>query len=379
MKIRPFEADDAEAVASLWQYWFKDKTRVPQPGLVSLVRRIYVEDPNVDDEVRSLVAEDERGRMLGFLGVSVMPVEVDGREEKMAGIFPSVVAPDAPTSVATFLLRRFLQGPQAFTLSDGGHVKFERIWEALGGQIAQMQSLRWVKVLRPAQLGASAGAGRRGVRSLLPLLRPLARGADVAVRRVAARRFTAAPPARAGGSRSSTGEVPLVTEPLTPARLIEVTPALHGAARLRPLYDEAHVAWQFGEMARISEQGEFTARLVSTPQGEPVGWFVYYMKPGGVSRVFAIEAHERYLASVVDELIGDADRRGAGALMGRMEPRLRRVIAQRTEFVYPRGSLQMVHSKDATLMQDAQLGRLAYSRLQGENWYWWALDSNVLG
>ncbi len=388
MKIRPFDRDDVHDVASLWQYWFRDKTRDPDPALVALARRIYVDDPNADDEIRPLVAEDDAGNMLGFLGTSVMPVMLDGEERKLAGVFPSVVDPSASTSVASLLLRKFLSGPQAFTFSDGGHVKFERIWEALGGQIAQLQSVRWVKLFRPANLGAMSAGGRSSVRPFMPLLRPLAGGADWLARQVAGGRLTAgsgpkraagrgAPEGSAGGAgKGAAGAATgFRAEPLTPARLVEVTPAIHAKARMRPLYDEAHVAWQFGEMARITEQGEFTAHLVLTPRGEPAGWYVYYMKRGGLSRVFALEAHARFLPQVVDQLFADADRRGAAALTGRMEPRLRAPMAQRGTLLYSGASLQMVHSKDKSLMDDAQLGRLAYSRLQGENWYWWAIDS----
>lgn len=359
MNIRPFVAEDAESVASLWQYWFKDKTRTPDQALIDLVRHIYLEDPNVDPDITSLVAENQAGKMLGFLGASVMPVVVDGSDAKMAGIFPSVVDPEASTTVATFLLRRFLAGPQVFTFSDGGHVKFERIWEGLGGQIAQMQSMRWVKLFRPVQVATPAGRSR--------VLRPLLSGVDRAVRALGGKNLRLATRAAAQGG--------FVTEPATAEDLALVTPAMQRHARLRPVYKAAHLRWQFAQMARIAEQGEFTARLVRTQSGEPAGWFVYYLKPGGVSRVFALEGHDRYLAAVTDQLMADADRRGAGALMGRMEPRLRRVIAERTPLVYTRGSLQMIHSKDPSLMHDAQLGRLAYSRLQGENWYWWALDS----
>jgi hypothetical protein len=35
----------------------------------------------------------------------------------------------------------------------------------------------------------------------------------------------------------------------------------------------------------------------------------------------------------------------------------------------------MVHAADPTLRDDALLGRLAFSRLEGENWYWWAITS----
>ena len=366
MRIRPFEPTDAQGVASLWQYWFRGKTRVPDPGLVELVRRMYVEYPGADPEVRPLVAEEEGGKLLGFLGVTAMPVLVDGQERTLAGLFPSVVDPEAPTTVAAFLLRKFLAGPQAFTFSDGGHVKFERIWELLGGSVAQMQSLRWVKVFRPGAVGLGAAAGRSGaMRALAPLLGPVVRGGDAAPRRAARSRLTSRPPA---GYRSET---------LTPAALARHAPELLGGARLRPRYDEAHVAWQFGQMARIVEQGDFRARLVRHGE-DVVGWYVYYLKRGGVCRLFDLEADPRHLDAVVGQLFAEADEDGAGALMGRMEPRLRGPMNRHGALVHNGGSLLMVHSKDPSLVTDALLGRLAFSRLQGENWYWWAINSRVV-
>lgn len=366
MKIRPFVPADAPAVASLWQYWFRGKSRVPDPGLVDLVDRMYVQNPNADAEVTPLVAEDGAGTMLGFLGVTVMPVTVDGEERKLAGVFPSVVAPEAPTTVAAFLLRKFMAGPQAFTFTDGGHVKFERIWELLGGSVAQLQSLRWVKVLRPGELGLGSLAASRGaVRAAYPLLAPLARGGDAFARRLAAGRLVAAP---AGD---------YAVEALTPAALAAAAPTLLGGARLWPRYGEAAVAWQFGEMAKIVEQGEFRARLV-TREGGVVGWYVYYLKRGGLSRVFDLEAQPQHLDGVVASLFREADEGGAGALTGRLEPRLRGVMNRQGALVHNGGSLQMVHSKVPGLVDDALLGRLAFSRLQGENWYWWAINSEVV-
>lgn len=367
MRIRAFEPDDAEGVASLWQYWFKDKTRVPDPALTSLVRRIYVEDPNVDDEITSLIAEEDDGTLLGFLGVSVMPVMLDGSEAKMAGVFPSVVAPEASTTVASLLLRRFLTGPQAFTFSDGGHVKFERIWEALGGQIAQAQSLRWVRLFRPAEVASSSGGVGRALGPFGSVAQFLARGGDRLARPLAGGRLVV---------REQADLVGYSVEELTPPALVDVSAVLKRRVRMRPVYTERHTTWLFGEMSKIDELGEFSPRLVRAPNGEPVGWFVYYMKPGGISRVFVLEAADKHKTATMDLLFRDADSRGAGALIGRFEPRLRSVIAERVDIISPKGSLQMVHSKDPSLMADAQIGRLAYSRLQGENWYWWALDSD---
>jgi len=365
MRIRPFEPTDAEGVASLWQYWFRGKSRVPDPGLVELVRRMYVEHPTVDDEVRPLVA-DEGDEMLGFLGITTMPVMVDGQERTMAGLFPPVVNPGASTTVATFLLRKFLTGPQVFTFSDGGHVKFERIWELLGGSIAQMQSLRWVKVFRPGALGLGMASGKSSVlRTLAPLLGPVVRGGDVAARRVVRSYLTSGTVADYS------------SEALTPVMLARHAPELLGRSRLWPRYDETHVAWQFGQMAKIVRQGDFRARLVR--QGEEVvGWYVYYLKKGGVCRVFDLEAEPKHLDAVIGMLFAEADEDGAGALIGRMEPRLRGPMNRHGALVHNGGSLLMVHSKDQSLVTDALLGRLAFSRLQGENWYWWAINSRVV-
>lgn len=365
MKIRDFDPGDAAAVASLWQYWFRGKSRQPDAGLVDLVRRIYVENPGVDDEIKSLVAVDDNGRILGFLGVSVTDVSIDGRPGKMAGVFPSVVDPDAPTTVAAFLLRKFMAGPQDFTFSDGGHTKFERIWELLGGRILQLQSMRWIKVFRPSRVALSNVSSRlKAVATLEPLLKYVAGGSDLFLSATLRGRLAV----------TEAGEAYSV-QPLTPALMASISEDILKQSRLRPIYREQQVAWQQKEMTKIVEQGEFRARLVRAANGSPVGWYIYYLNPGAISRVYSIEARPGHLDGVLGSLFWEADSEGAGALIGRMEPRLRGPLHRAGAFVHNGGSLQMAHSRDQTLIDDAELGRLAFSRLQGENWYWWAIDS----
>lgn len=370
MRIRRFEPSDAAGVASLWQYWFRDKTRQPDPDLEDLARRVYAAHPSRHPDIGSLVAEGRGGEMLGFLGVTTTPVIVDGAPATLASVFPSVVDPDsAPTAVASLLLRTFLAGPQAFTMSDGGHVKFERIWEALGGRIAHLQSLRWVKLFRPSIVAARRfTSGSR--RPLRPLLEPVAAGADALARRCARQVFTAAPPR---GRDTARGSEAFTSEPLTPHLLLEASDLLHRRARLRPAYEPGAIGWLFGEMERIPNQGRMTRILVRDAAGSIAGWFVAYLKPGGVSRVFALEAVPRHLDGVIDQLFARAEEAGVGALIGRLAPSLRRPMAARNCFVYPGGSLLMVHARDRSLMDEAELGRLALSRLDGENWYWWAI------
>jgi hypothetical protein len=84
---------------------------------------------------------------------------------------------------------------------------------------------------------------------------------------------------------------------------------------------------------------------------------------------------ERHIDGVVDHLFARAAEAGVGGLAGRLEPRLRRSMATRHAFAHNGGSLMMVHGRDPSLVDDALLGRLALSRLEGENWYWWAIVS----
>lgn len=364
MRIRPVEPEDIGQVASLWQYWFRGRSRTPSAGLEALVRRIYFERPDSDPTVPSLVADDGHGKVMAFLGVTTTPVVVDGVPRTMAGVFPPVRDPDAPGALVSHLLRRFLGGPQVLSFSDGGHVKYERIWELLGGGIAPLASLRWVKVFRPVRWGAENLLRRRAPEHVLaPLLRPLADGGDWLARR-AGRRWLEA------------GVSDVDAVPLTPSGLIDALPRVHGRSRLLPVYSEEYLSWQFGEMARLREQGTFETALVRTPDGALAGWWIAYLNPGGVSRVFALDGVDRHLDRVIEHLFYRADSVGVGGLIGRLDPRLRRPMARFGALVYNGGSLQMFHTgADARLLDDALLGRLALSRLQGENWYWWAIVS----
>ena len=361
MRIRPFEPDDVPGVAALWRYWFHDKVLETAPELESWAHRVYVERPGGDPDVPSLVADDGAGRVIGFVGATTTPVVIDGVPATLAGVFPSVVAPHAPTTVAAFLLRKFLAGPQAITVSDGGHVKFERILEALGGQVAPTASLRWVKVLRPVSLGAGSVLGGRGWgRASAPVWRPLARGVDAVARRARPWWFGTAWLDDGGVRKVPTPPQTLVAEPLAPAAFAEAVESVHARSRLRPAYDPAYLTWLFDAMARVSGQGTLEVTMLRTEAGAPAGWWVAYLGPRGTSRVFALDGSDRHLDAVVDHLFARADAAGTGALIGRLDPRLRHPMAARGTFTHNGGSRQLVHARDASLRDDALLGRLAF-------------------
>lgn len=372
MRVRAFAEEDAAAVASLWRYWFRDKVRGPAPDLETLARRVYLERPGTDPEIVSLVAEDDAGRLAGFLGTTVTTVRVDGRTGRLAGVFPPLVDPErGPTSLASFLLRRFLTGPQDLTLSDGGHPKFERVWEALGGRVAPLASLRWVKVFRPIRLGLESGGLGASVRRVA---RPLAGGLDAIGRLAAPARLTATPVELPGG-RSAPRPAQLDAQAATPGAWGAVIERLQAEARLRPIYRPVDLSWLFGQMSAIDRLGPLRVATAHDAADRPVGAWVATLPAGGLGRVFSLEADRKHEASVFAALLTDADAAGVGALTGRLAARWRRPMTDAGCFVHSGGSLQMLHAHDRTLLDDALLGRLAFSRLDAESWYWWAIPS----
>ena len=357
MNIRPLRTTDAEQVASLWQYWFRGKTRTPASGLIDYVRRLYLEQPWFDPEIPSLVAEDDAGRLLGVIGSTVSRFGYRGRPLRLACVMPPLVDEAlAPTTVASFLLRRYLGGPQDITLSDGGHPKFERIWEALGGEIAHLQSLRWIKIFRPLTLALNL-AKRPSAERLKGLSRPL----DRLLSRVP--KLDLAPQPSALGS-----------EPLTPERFVSHIPLAQQSYQLTPDYDAAYLGWLWAEMGAIRSQGELQTVTV-TDGKQVVGWYVYYLQPGGVSRVMHLAATKNRMAPVLDHLFAHAYAGGSAALLGRLEPRLRRPLSKRRCLYSDAGSLLMLHSRDAALSHAILAGQALLSRLEGENWYWWGIIS----
>ena len=371
MNVRPFEAEDAEAVASLWRYWFHDKVRGPAPKLARLARRWYAEHPFADLEVPSLVATDDDGKLVGFLGVMVTPVEVDGKPGRLAGIFPPVLDPEgAPTTLAALLLRRFLAGPQDFTFSDGGHPKFERIWTSLGGEVAPLASIRWIKLLRPVELMAGARIERPWLRRVL---QPVARGSDGLLRRGVPGFLTAAPIPLPGG-RSAASHHKIITRQVSANEWEEAAASLRSEARLRPCHTPDLIAWLTHEISSVERLNPVQLGVAEDEYGSVVGTWFTSVPVGDLARVFSLSAKPRWSGEVVNAMLADAEAGGATAVMGRLDPVFRRAITDARCLLHAGGSLQLLHARDRTLLRDALLGNVAFSRLDGEAWSWWAIE-----
>jgi hypothetical protein len=346
-EIRPFRHTDVPAVVALlrahMEGWSLDERAVV--GLM-------LDHPWADEELPSLVAVGDQGRIVGFTGVQVRRMRFDGEPIRGVCCSNAVVAPNQRGgAVGALLLSRILGGPQAVTWADSATEAVARVYGIFGGHLDQARACDWMLVLRPVRW-------LRGV-------------AGAAVRREAASSRTFVPvgalPAQAAGRRLVGRAFPepaedVTGEEATAAAIAEHVPALNARRRVWVDHDEAQLDHLFGLVETF--RGPLVRRLVR--RGErPIGWYAYLPKRGGVSRVLHIAAPDAELDDVVGELVKHAREAGSAVLSGRAEPHLQGALTRRFAVLgYARRPA--VRAKDPALAAAMATSTSLVTRLEGE-------------
>lgn len=345
--MRPLDRDDLDAVAGLYELVVRSGTSAPAPGLAEQFARTVLDHPWADEDLPSLVYEDPKAGIVGFLASHPRRLRFGERDLRVACSGQFVSHPDfRRRGVGALLLRRYLAGPQDVSLTDGATDEVRAMWQMLGGTTNGLASVSWTRVLRPAAFAGSFlahRAGRAGGR--LPGLLD-----------------------RIGMTRALAPSAPDATsEPLTPAALVDGLAELADDFPLRPAYDEAFVDWLFRELATVRRRGELETRLVRGGDGRILGWYIVYLDPGESAQAIQVVATERDAGAVLDELFHTAAAAGSTAVSGRIEPHLQAALRGR-RCLFMRSEWALVHSAEPELLA-AIAGRGALlTRLEGE---WW--------
>ena len=350
-RLRSFRREDIPEVAALRQQVFRFSERERTERLVSYLEHIFYAHPWAQDDLPSLVYEDERGRVAGFLGVIPRPLLFQGAPIRAAVATQLMVAPESRGLVGRRLIRAFLAGPQDLSLSDTANDAARLLWESLGGSVSVTHSLSWTRALRPCRHYASrASSGGPARRAAWLAARPVLAVADALATRLVQR----APP----GS----------TEPMDAAVMAATLPRLVGPRALRPVYEDGSLGWLLEQAADKRQFGELRQRLVRGPGGEVAGWFLYYRDGGGVGQVLQVAAARSGLALVLRHLFYDAWRGGLTAVAGRLEPAWAAELgAQRCRFERT-GPWVLIHARRTEILHAIVCGDAFVSRLEGE---WW--------
>lgn len=347
---RPCSERDLADVAALHQRVFDHASGLSTEALATHLREVFFGNPWYDPEMPSLVCEDE-GRIIGFLGVVPRRMLMNGRPIRVAVSSKLMVEPRSRWSPAGLhLIQRLLSGPQDLTISDLANDGSRKLWQAFGGTTSLLYSMSWTRLLSPT-LFAMSRLGRKRAPALVKFFRPLS-VLDTLVRCVAP-----FPP---------TVECPAVEEELTEGKLCRGLDELASARSLRPEYSDHSVKWLFEIASGRKRDGTLQKVLVSTPEGELAGWYVYHLKPGDMCEVLQVHARRNSIGLVLDRLFHHAWKRGAVAVTGRMEPKYIESLWSRRCFFGLQGNWFMAYSRRPDILEAINTGDAFLTRFEGE-------------
>jgi hypothetical protein len=354
--LRTFAEEDIPAAVALFGRVYPKERWNSQAACEAYFREILFDNPWRDLDLPSWVAEED-GRMAGFAGVMPRRMLFRGRPIRVAVGCQFMVDPNRRDGLTALqLARAALSGPQDLFIADGANESSRRMWSGLGGTAPLLYNLHWTRPLRPARFALLLLEERRALPSALTLsVRPLGALVDALA-------------ARLHPNRLDRKEVDLAEVPLDAAAMLAHLPDVTDGSTLQPEYDARSLAWLLEQTARKTRHGELRGCAVLEGGRRLIGWYLYYLRAGGVSEVVQIAARNGSFGRVLQQLFSDAWRQGAAAVRGRLDPRHVQELSDRHCWFRREGTWTLVHSRLADISAAIQQGNAFLSRLEGE---WW--------
>jgi hypothetical protein len=354
-EVRPLSANDVEAVTALYYRILRRGKAAPPAALADYVRSFYLDGPFRDPEIPALVHVDDRGRVSGFVGVHSVPYLIGERRIRAAfcGALMSEDHDSDPLAGAR-LLKAFVGGPQDISLSETANVISETMWSRLRGKTIPGYSFEWFRVFRPAGF-AHAFASEKS--PLLRNLAPVARLIDRTLSSKSSLGRLAPAPTPAG----------LVLENADYAGFADALRKLSAGKQVRPDWDSGYLDHVLSNAVIKPAFGQAHMGLVKTKSGEPIGAFLYHLKPGGIGRALQVEGLPGRLGPVMDLMFAHAHDMGAAGLRGRSSPELIEAATGR-HMIMATVSSTVVHSKDPAIAEAFLSGSSMLTGLAGERW-----------
>lgn len=358
---RAFRETDVPAVASLWLRVFRQMESAPPASLLRYFEEVFFRNPWREEDLPSLVCEDREARIVGFLGVVPRKMVFRSKPIRVAVSTQLMVAPGKQYGLAAVeLIRRFFAGPQDFSYTDGSNETSATLWEGLGGEVAPLLSMEWMRVFRPSRFSAELLTARPSLRPILWGAHPVLWTIDAVLARLPFGPYRFTEPS--GTEQEATAD-----------SIVECWQAIPNKPALYPMYEPGSLNWLLEITATKKVHGELRKVLVRDSAGKPLGWYLYYLKAGGISSVLQVMATTGATRQLLDHLFADACRHGSIAITGAMDPHCLRPLSDRHCSFRCLGRGVLIHSKNKELLHTVHRGNALLSRLDGE---WWTRFGN---
>lgn len=353
--IRPCTPADIPQVADLFQTVFR-KSRSPAPAsLQAHLHDVFFSTPWHDPELPSLVYGTPSGTVEGFMGVIPLNMALRGKPIRAAlGSSIMVRDPAGNPLAGAALLRAFFNGPQDLSMSDDANQISVAMWKKLGAQSIPLESMDWLRVLRPAGFALAMLAGRV---HLARLASPICAAIDVGLARLASNRFRIDAPAASTAVEVDRHDRALIGQ-------LEDSAAAYS---LGPRWDANSVHWLLDQAAQQTGRGDLACRMVYGRHQRPLGCYLYHGRPGAVAFVLQVVASASAAGSVLDCLLHEVRRNGCVAVRGRAHGRYFDELFRRDCIFFNRGTV-LAHSRHTDVMDAARSGDVLMTGLAGEAW-----------
>jgi len=356
--IRSFTEKDSPPVAALFHkvHLANDPTHANSSthstGVV--FNEIFLRNPWRDENLSSLVCEDKNGAIIGFIGVTPRRMTIKGRPILAAVSAHLMLEPGRQSGLAGVrLLQQFLSGPQDLSIADFANNLGRKVWEGIGGRMSYIHSLQWVKALRPSARALSLAAGKLRLPRLSSIARPLSQLSDAMLARVSPHRF-----------RLTSSD--LIPKELDDETLLACVSQFGASYSLCPEYDEVSLPWLIRRAERVKLRGELRKIALRDNSGAIAGWYLYYLKTGGLSEVLQMCARKGSDGAVLDHLFHHAWSNGAESIAGRLDPQLLPALSDRACYLSCGPPWVMIHARDPEILQAIDRGDVFLSKLEGE-------------
>lgn len=353
--IRAFEQRDIPRVAELFLKTFRAGRSDRGPDLCAAIEETYFGSPAYRPETGSIVHVDARGTVDGFMGVITIGLRL-GARKLTGGVFSALMAdrPDANPEVGVRLARAAIARPLDVIFTDTANRTSLDLSRALRFTVLPTQSLDWMKLLRPAGVGAyAASRGRPRLR------RWLGAAASAIDARLPATALTAIDRRPLSGT---------LDRPVGVADFVGRAPGFLPQHRLRPAWEAEELAWLVARAGARTKNGPLHLREVLDRTGRCIGLYMLYAGPGLVGFALQVVARQGHESQVLGNLVARAEEFGAVAVRGASSPESIAGLIRQPGVVYRNTMSTVARTSDPEVAAALDSGQAMLGGLAGETW-----------
>lgn len=355
--IRPLEREDLHRVAEIFLKTFRKSARSPSDELINYLDGLYLRAPWHRLETGSLVYMGRDRVLKGFMGALELHM-MSGVKRLQAGVMGSFMVEDYQNNprVGAHLLRTYLSGPQDIFFSDtANHISLS-FAQKLGFEILPMNSMEWIKVLRPASL--LAHLTQRTWRWLPQfLVQTLGHGLD-----------------RGVGDRFCRQDLlrrePLIvhSHPMEESAFLDAAPRLISGYALKPDWTRQELGWLIHQAQLKTKNGPLRIYEVHGDKSRFCGCYLMYAQSDDIAYVLQILPAEGCADEVMAAVLQQVRQMGCVAVRGAAQPRLMESLLRVSGLFYRHRAATVVRSSHGDVVNAVRRGEAFFGGLTGEGW-----------